>query len=78
MTNIASAAKEFPAILDNVRDIFIMGGNIKGNKTVENCCHLFGEKSVNKFIYFPAKALTMSQQELNSTFCGIQNRLPQY
>lgn len=33
LTNVALAIKSFPEIKDNVKDVFIMGGNHKG-KTV--------------------------------------------
>lgn len=31
LTNIALAAKTYPEIIENVQEIFIMGGNIKGS-----------------------------------------------
>lgn len=38
LTNIALAIKTFPEIIDNIKDIFIMGGNHKGNNETHRLC----------------------------------------
>lgn len=37
LTNIALAIKTFPEIIDNIKDIFIMGGNHKGKSETHVC-----------------------------------------